>query len=58
MKSNKRSKKKKSIVFSTKVKIVVLGDERVGKTSITKRYCLGGLSEESKMKEFLFNEME
>lgn len=54
-KSKTRRKKKKDLVFSKRVKIVVLGDERVGKTSITKRYCLGGLTEDKKMDEYLFS---
>ena len=34
---------------------MVVGDERVGKTSITKRYCLSGLNEESKIDDFVFS---
>ena len=54
-KNKERRKKKKSMVFSKKVKIVILGDERVGKTSIAKRYCLGGLSDGKKMKDYMFD---
>ena len=39
-------KEKRKILCSAKVKIVVLGDERVGKTSLTKRYILNGLLEQ------------
>ena len=48
-------KETKKILCSAKVKIVVLGDERVGKTSLTKRYILNGLSCDSKVKDYMFD---
>jgi GTPase SAR1 family protein len=51
-------KEKRKILSSAKVKVVVLGDERVGKTSLTKRYILNGLLEEQKVKDYIFDNKE
>ena len=55
MKQNQKRRKRRTLVFQKKVKIVVLGDERAGKTSIAKRLCLAGLSDYTKMNAFLFD---
>jgi GTPase SAR1 family protein len=53
-----KMKEKRKVLCSAKVKVVVLGDERVGKTSLTKRYILNGLLEEQKVKDYIFDNKE
>ena len=54
-KSKERQRKSKKIIVRKKAKIVILGDERTGKTSLAKRYCLSGISDDSKICDYLFD---